>query len=153
ACAGLRQTNHCDGSEAVSDRAQAFRVPACDRDPRAVDRPNEVLLLVDLDGVSGATTVAVEAVDRLCPFVRALGSRSPTIGCVNERNQLAPAVYEGSAIEWQTCPETFPIRTEEEIRADYGSLIINGHRPPAVTLGPAPHQSPFAKLALPAEPD
>src|SRR5690606_19662586 len=42
ACAGLRQTNHCDGSEAVSDRGQAFRVPACDRDPRAVDRPKEV---------------------------------------------------------------------------------------------------------------
>ncbi len=153
ACAGLRQTNHCDSSEALSDFGGAFRVPNCSRDPRATEVTKEVLRLVELDGLVGPTTVVVEAIDTQCPFPGAFGNRSVQLQCVNGNNSVASGVYEGNAVEWRTCPSRFPIRTEEEIRADYGSLIINGHRPAAPELSDLPEGSPFAKIGLPASAD
>jgi hypothetical protein len=102
---------------------------------------------VQVDGLNGKTTLVVEAIDGLCPFPGAFGARHHEIGCENDGRPMSTASYQGQSVRWETCPKTFPIRTESEIRKDYGSLIINGQgaapKPPA-------GESPYKNVALPA---
>ncbi|HKP63106.1 MAG TPA: hypothetical protein VJV78_40495 [Polyangiales bacterium] len=145
-CAGLRQSNQCDDAEAM-DFGPSFRVPRCAEDVRAASVTRALAQQVQVDGLSGKTTLVVEAIDGLCPFPGAFGARHQEIGCVNDGQPLSTASYQGQSVRWETCPKTFPVRTESEIRKDYGSLIINGHgaapKPPA-------GESPYKHVALPA---
>ncbi len=144
-CAGLRQHNLCDDSEAY-DFGPQFKVDHCDADGSTSDVPKEVLRVVQLDGLTEASDIVVEAVDALCPFPGAEGVRHRDLTCWFDGAQTAPAIVDGNAVIWPHCPQTFPIRTEAEIRAQYGSLIVNGHGPVPI----APGTSPTASIGLPA---
>lgn len=149
-CGGLRQHNHCDDSLAATDYGQGvFYVPPCREDVRAISVGRTVLRNVEVDGLVGKTRLVVEAIDELCPFTGAFGNQHADIDCVHDGQRMHQATYQGQVVSWEGCPRTFPIRTEQEIREEYGSLIINGHRPAPT---PAAGESPYANLALPAEP-
>ncbi len=146
-CAGLRQHNLCDEHEAL-DFGPNFFIPPCNS-PEGYRTPpttKEVLRIVQLDGLTAATDIVVEAIDALCPFPGAEGVRHTDLTCVNEGQPVRDALVNGQIVRWETCPATFPIRTEAEIRADYGSLIVNGHG----AVPPASGQSPWKAIGLPA---
>ncbi|MCE9579197.1 MAG: hypothetical protein K8W52_39100 [Deltaproteobacteria bacterium] len=144
-CAGLRQHNQCDDSEAY-DFGPGFTVDHCAADVRAVDVPKEVLRIVQVDGLRDASDVIVEAIDAQCPFPGAEGPRHADIDCVFDGAPTATAVVDGHAVTWEHCPATFPIRTTDEIRAQYGSAIVNGQGPVPI----APGTSPTKSVGLPA---
>ncbi len=144
-CAGLRQHNQCDDAEAM-DYGPSFNNPRCAADVRAASVSRTVVQQVQVDGLAGKSTLVVEAVDGLCPFPGAWGGVHQDIGCVNDGRVVDVASYGGKRVEWERCPKTFPVRTEQEIRAEYGSLIVNGQAPvPSI-----PGESPFKHIALPA---
>ena len=145
-CAGLRQHNQCDEAEAM-DYGTRFHIPNCKMDARAASVTRTLLQQVQIDGLTGKTTVVVEAIDKLCPFPGTYGSEHADITCNNDGHKSDMANYQGMSLKWESCPPTFPIRTEAEIRADYGSLIINGHGP---APAPALPGSPYKNIALPA---
>jgi hypothetical protein len=144
-CAGLRQHNQCDDGEAL-DYGTNFHVPGCDVDSQTVDVAKEVLRVVQLEGLTSESDVVIEAIDALCPFPGADGARHTDLECVNSGVTVAPAQVGDDIVQWATCPTTFPIRTEAEIRAQYGSMIVNGHGAPPR----GPGESPFAEIGLPA---
>jgi hypothetical protein len=144
-CAGLRQHNQCDTSEAYDFGGQ-FRIAPCSADVRAVHVPKEVLRVVQIDGLRAASDVVVEAIDDLCPFPGAEGNQHVDLPCEFDGAPPAPAVVGGKVVTWRHCPATFPVRTAAEITAQYGSLIVNGHGPAA----PAPGDSPTSSIGLPA---
>ena len=150
-CAGLVQSAHCDNAEAADYGFPRLNVPTCDSDPRAIHVDRTVSRVVEVDGLVGPTTLVVEAVDALCPFTGVLGRAAGSVPCVMGGSRVEPAEFEGAAVNWELCPESMPIRTEESIRAEYGSLIINGQgSPPPPALGPAENQSPYSNVGLPA---
>ncbi|HKU39383.1 MAG TPA: hypothetical protein VJR89_14595 [Polyangiales bacterium] len=144
-CAGLRQYNQCDDSEAM-DFGPYFHVPKCAADVRAASVTRAPAQQVQVDGLDAKTRLVVEAIDGSCPFPGVLGAEHHDIACTNDGVPIGTASYQGQSVRWETCPKTFPVRTEREIRADYGSLIINGHG-----AAPAPAGgSPYKNIALPA---
>lgn len=96
------------------------------RQHNAAARPElELLRTLQVAGLTGPTRVVVEAVDAPCPFPGILGGAHADI--VVDTDEL-PASEHG----------TYSSFSEQEVRAAYGSLIINGHGP-APRLGrPAP---------------
>jgi hypothetical protein len=96
--------------------------------PRAANR--ELLRQVEVTGLTGATRLVVEAIDTACPYVGALGSAHVDITATNPEIDVATR-------------GTFSFFTEAEVRAAYGSLIVNGHGNNPVKAGqPAPATSP-----------
>lgn len=146
ACAGLVQHNQCDGSEAITSYGPNFRVPKCSEDVRGIDLPKRVLDRVQLTGLSGKTKIVVEAVDALCPFPGAYGRQHHDVPCSNDGLPVKQATVGGKSVQWRTCPQSVPIRTEEEIRASYGSLLLNGQAHVPLVMG----NSPWESIGLPA---
>ena len=145
-CAGLVQHNHCDPAEALTGYGPNFRVPSCSEDGRAIALAKAVLRRVQVTGLSGKTKLVIEAVDALCPFPGAYGARHHDVSCSNDAAPVKQATYEGKSVQWRTCPASVPVRTEEEIRASYGSLILNGQAPVPAAAG----RSPWESIGLPA---
>lgn len=136
-CAGLRQHNACDDDEKDSRFSAAeFSVPRCSIDARAVHTPKEVLRQVQVEGLSGDTTLVVEAIDRQCPFTGVLGATAAEIPLAPQATQIITTTVNGASKQLKDVPDTFKVRSEPEIRAAYGSVIVNGHGPaqrPATT--------------------
>ncbi|HEX7600937.1 MAG TPA: hypothetical protein VF316_05000, partial [Polyangiaceae bacterium] len=96
--------------------------------PRAANR--ELMLQVEVTGLTGPTRLVVEAIDTACPYTGALGSAHVDI---NATNTEIDAPTRG----------VFSFFTEAELRSTYGSLILNGHgNNPAKNGQPAPATSP-----------
>ncbi|HEY8209274.1 MAG TPA: hypothetical protein VIG99_17420, partial [Myxococcaceae bacterium] len=88
-----------------------------------------LLRQIEVTGLTGPTPIVVEAVDRLCPFPGVQGSEHATVDVT---------IDELPAFEQRP----FSVYTEDEIRAHYGSLIVNGHGP-GISLGaPSPKTTP-----------
>ncbi len=77
---------------------------------------------IQVDGINGPTQFVVEAIDKPCPFPGAFGRTHADIPYPQEHPDL-----QGS----------FSIFTEAEIRARYGSMIINGQGPGRMAGQPA----------------
>jgi dihydrofolate reductase len=146
ACAGLVQHNQCDGSEAITSYGPNFRIPKCSEDVRGIDLAKRVLDRLQLTGLSGKTKIVVEAVDALCPFPGAYGRQHHDVACSNDGAPVKQAMVGGKSVSWRACPPSVPIRTEEEIRASYGSLLLNGQAPVPLVMG----NSPWESIGLPA---
>jgi hypothetical protein len=163
-CAGLRQ--HQARSRYVSDNVTMFPyyfyvnagkdTPTDMVPPQFFGPPPGAWSFHDLDtppnlqievtGVTGSMSVTVEAMDRLCPFPGTIGrshadiTLSHTVG--DENNPGNPWI-DASALT------SFPVVTEAEVIARYGSLIINGQGwagGPNVQATP-PARPPFAQPA------
>ncbi len=80
-------------------------------------------LQIEVTGVTSSMTVTVEAMDRLCPFPGTIGRTHADILLSHTKgdndNPGNPWIDASSLT-------TFPIVTEAEVIAKYGSLIING---------------------------
>jgi hypothetical protein len=104
------------------------------------------VLAVEVDGVTSSMTVTVEALDRLCPFPGTIGQSHLDIRLshtVNDNDNPGNPWDDASALT------TFPVVTESEVIAKYGSLIINGQGwagGPNVQANP-PLKPPFAQPA------
>jgi hypothetical protein len=144
--AGRKQHNQCDETEVSGAFGPNFSVPSCATDPRALNIAKEPLQAIQIEGLSGNATVVVEAVDKLCPFPGAFGGHHSDIKCIYDGTPTKTATFQGSVVDWPVCPATFPVRTEAEIRAEYGSLILNGQAPAPAKSG----ASPWAAIGLPA---
>lgn len=100
-------------------------------------------LAIEVTGVTASQTVTVEALDRLCPFPGAIG---------RQHWDIALTAGVGSAGNpWldTTAVTSFPVVTQSEVVAKYGSLIINGQGwagGPNVQANP-PAKGPFAQPA------
>ena len=145
-CAGLVQHNQCDQAEAQDGYGPNFRIAGCAEDARAVAVPKSVARTVQVDGLTAKTTLVIEAIDALCPFPGAYGAHHADIACTADGMPVRPAIYEGKALSWRVCPSSAPVRTEAEIRKDYGSLIVNGQSPAPALTG----RSPWETTGLPA---
>ena len=96
--------------------------------PRPASR--ELLRQIEVTGLTGATRLVVEAIDTACPYAGALGGTHANVSATNPE---IDAPTRG----------TFSLFTEAEMRATYGSLIVNGHgNNPSKNGQPAPPVSP-----------
>ena len=104
------------------------------------------VLAIEVIGVTSSMTVTVEALDRLCPFPGTIGQSHLDIllsHTVNDNDNPGNPWDDASALT------TFPVVTESEVIAKYGSLIINGQGwagGPNVQANP-PLKPPFAQPA------
>jgi hypothetical protein len=91
----------------------------------------ELLRQIEVTGLDTSTRLVVEAIDTACPYVGALGPSHVDVTTTDNVEIDAPA------------QGTFSISTEAEVRAGYGSLILNGHGNNPTRPGqPAPNASP-----------
>lgn len=102
----------------------------------------ELLQQLEVAGLKGRVRVVVEAVDTPCPFPGLLG---------REHVDLAADPADLPQSDWLT----FSVFTEQEVRARYGSLIVNGHGPAPRLAQPAPAVQPrvLARTTLWLTPD
>jgi len=161
-CAGLRQRNQCTDDEILPIKYNnaLLDMPKCgafdtDRRPNV---PAQLMQTMEIDGVAPDTTLVVEAIDRQCPFPGLFGPnhRDVHIEVAGVGPDTVPAVVNNKSYTLQLMPATFPVRTEAEIRAQYGSMILNGqgpNQPTFDTSSPAFPESPYVRLAQPAEAD
>jgi len=106
-------------------------------------------LAVEITGVTAAMTVTVEAIDRLCPFPGIIARQHQDILLSHSGDTDHP----GNPWVDASSIVTFPVVTEAEVIAKYGSLIRNGQGwagGPNVQATP-PANPPFAQPA-PANP-
>ena len=161
-CAGLRQRNQCDDGEIlpIKYNNEFLDMPLCEN--HNIDRrpnvPTQLMQTLEVNGIGPDTTLVVEAIDRQCPFPGLFGSRhedSRIIG-VEWPSNTAQATINNKAYTMQLFPKTFPLRTEAEIRNDYGSMILNGQGPNLPVMDPsAPGfpESPYIRVGQPAPAD
>jgi hypothetical protein len=161
-CAGLRQRNQCTDDEIlpVAYNNPLLDMPKCqkyklDRRPNV---PTQLMQTMEIDGIKSNTTLVVEAIDRQCPFPGLFGTKhlDVKIANVDIGPAMASAVVSGKPYTLQLLPATFPVRTEDEIRADYGSMILNGQGPNQPVLDPKAAgfpESPYIRVAQPAPAD
>jgi hypothetical protein len=102
-------------------------------------------LAIEVTGVTAGMTVTVEALDRLCPFPGIIGRQHADIVLTHDSDTDHPGNpwIDASSIT------TFPVVTQAEVIAKYGSLIINGQGwagGPNVQATP-PAVPPFAQPA------
>jgi hypothetical protein len=167
-CAGLRQ--HQARTRYVSDNVTNFpyyfyvnsgKDSPTDEIPQFFSTPPGAWSFHDLDtppnlqievtGVSSSMSVTVEALDRLCPFPGTIGRTHADITLshtVGDNDNPGNPWIDASALV------SFPVVTEAEVIAKYGSLIINGQGwagGPNVQANP-PLQPPFAQPAAPNPP-
>lgn len=140
-CAGLRQRNDCDDSEAVKEYGDSEIMLAanCADDVRSINIPKSVAQILEVNDLRGPTKIVVEAIDTLCPFVGAIGNAHVDVPIVGADAPFT-TTYKGDLVTFTVYQSSFPIRTVEEVRAEYGSVIFNGHghapRPADPLLGP-----------------
>ncbi len=156
-CAGLRQHNQCDDSESMTQYGKgAFYIGTCYEDARSAVVQKTVLRQIEINKLSGATTLVVEAIDHQCPFPGAYGNASVVVPVPDAPTGATtfPATINGQVVQMRRWPKTFPIRTEAEIRAQYKSMILNGHGPaaPPGNIGSSVDASPFINIGQPAAP-
>jgi hypothetical protein len=167
-CAGIRQ--HQSRTHFVADNATLYPYyfwtnsggdsPTNENPPNFYSTPatpwswfdldTPPMLNIEVTGVTSNMTVTVEALDRLCPFPGPIGQTHADIN-----------VSQGPWIQHPENPwidatsiSSFPIVTEAEVVAKYGSLIVNGQGwagGPNVQASP-PLQPPFAQPAAPNPP-
>jgi hypothetical protein len=162
-CSGLRQRNQCCDDEIlpITYNNPLLDMPLCEGYGDLARRPNvpeELTQTVEIDGVAPNTTLVVEAIDRQCPFPGLFGSTHMDVPIA--AGALGPptvsVVVNNNPYTLQLIPATFPLQTEAEIRAQYGSMIFNGQGPNQPTLdptSPAFPESPYIRLAQPAPAD
>jgi hypothetical protein len=77
----------------------------------------ELLRQLEISGLAGRTRVVVEALDTACPFPGVLGREHGRVNATtnSEITDASKGIHE--------------VYTEAEVRARYGSLIVNGHGP------------------------
>ncbi len=150
-CAGLRQRNECDNSQALNEYGPGFfHISACSEDIRSVDTAPTVLQMIEVNGLpKGKTVLAVEAIDTLCPFQGSIGNVHQEVEIYGADKPIQ-ATYKGKLGEFPASRRSFPIRTEAEMRAEYGTFIVNGHG--HAPRDPDPMKGPFYNLAQPAPP-
>lgn len=158
-CAGLRQRNQCDNGAILPLKYNTeeldlprCEVPSVDRRPHV---PAQLMQTVEVNGIGPDTVLIVEAIDRLCPFPGLFGTKhvDVRISAGDIGGPTVEAVVNDRAYTLQRWTPTFPVRTEAEIRADYGSMIFNGqawNKPTLDPSSPAFPESPYVRLAQPA---
>jgi hypothetical protein len=162
-CGGLHQRNQCNDDEIlpVTYNNDLLDMPRCEAagDPaRRPNVPSKLMQTLEVDGLKPNTTLVVEALDRQCPFPGLVGlsDRDIKIANVDIGPAMSAAVVNDQSYMLQLLPGTFPVRTEAEIRAQYGSMIFNGEGPNQPTLdpkSPAFPESPYIRIGQPAPPD
>jgi len=147
-CAGLRQRNDCDDTEAVKDygNVEIMFTANCSDDVRSINIAKSLATQVEVNGLTGPTKLVVEAIDQLCPFAGAIGNAHVDVPIAGADKPLTTK-YKGSSVTFPVYKTTFPIRTPQEVTADYGSLILNGHGP---APRPSPLLGPYLNVAQPA---
>ena len=134
---GVTVGSATDGSEEVRGAAM-FCAGRAQHGAPASQTGNPVLRAIEVTGLGAHVQLAVEALDRECPFTGVLGAAHAEIGTSNDVHGMgAPAKY--------------AVVTEAEVRARYGSLIVNGHGP-AGPLGSATSAPVIGDPAAPALP-
>ncbi|HYV50110.1 MAG TPA: hypothetical protein VFA20_34880 [Myxococcaceae bacterium] len=102
---------------------------AGNRQHNDVHRFLTVMRQVEVTGLQGPTQIVIEAIDRPCPFTGVQGNEHGTV----------PVEIDELPLNEQ---HPFTVFTGDEIRAAYGSLIVNGHAP-GTSLGvPSPRVAP-----------
>jgi hypothetical protein len=162
-CAGLKQRNQCDDGEVLPIK---YNNPLLDSavceaagDPgRRPNVPTQLMQTLEVNGLKANTTLVVEAIDRQCPFPGLLGTThlDEKIANVDVGPPMAPANINNKSYMLKLLPDTFPVRTEMEIRAQYDSMIFNGQGPNLPTFdttSPAFPESPYVRIGYPAEAD
>lgn len=89
----------------------------------------ELLRVVEVLDVTGPTALVVEALDTACPFPGPLATQHADIRV--DTSELEPADH-----------VTFSLYTEAEIRARFGSLVVNGHGGGQPYTSPGPTTAP-----------
>ena len=92
-------------------------------------KPNKVMLKIEALGIAAKTRFAVEALDGECPFAGVVGAAARDFPLEADLVNLGYG-------------KSFPMRTEDDVRAQYGSLIINGQGPQSLPNYPAPANPP-----------
>jgi hypothetical protein len=161
-CAGLRQRNQCDDGEILPVKYNNDQLDSavCEQGGQA-RRPNvpaQLMQTMDVDGVAPGTTLVVEAIDRQCPFPGMFGTQHVDVPlvCGDVGGKTVDVVVNDTPYTLQRLPDTFPVVTEAEIRAQYGSMILNGQGPNYPTFdtsSPNFPESPFIRISNPAPPD
>jgi hypothetical protein len=160
-CAGLRQRNQCDDGEVlpIKYNTEQFDQAPCEISGNS-HRPNvprSLMQTIEVNGVGPNTTLIVEAIDRECPFPGLFGTAhkdNPIVA--GDLPSPVQAVVNNKSYSLRRFPATFPLRTEAEIRAEYGSMIFNGQAPNMPTLDPnSPSfpESPTIRIGQPAPAD
>ncbi len=114
----LGATLHCAGHEQHNAPDSGERVPV-----RAIE----------VTGVTGPVRIVVEALDTTCPFPGVIGREHADIEVTNAALSAADTV-------------PFSVFSEDEVRARYGSHIVNGHRK-GTALGAPASDEPARVLA------
>ncbi len=158
-CAGRRQRNQCsrDAQLPIRYENELLDLPDC-TDPGHLDVATPVMTRIEVNGVAPGTTFIVEALDRLCPFPGLLGNAPDAFafGASDLGGPMVDVVVDGAAYAVPLLPATFPVRTEAEIRAGYGSMIYNGQGPNLPVMDPASPafpESPYVRVGQPAPAD
>jgi len=158
-CAGLHQRNQCDEGEIlpIKYNNELLDMPRCeikglDRRPNV---PASLMQTLEVNGIGANSTLVVEAIDRQCPFPGLVGNSHQEIPifATDVGPSMVQATINDKSYELQLLPKTFPIVTESEIRARYGSMILNGQAPNQPTLDPKSAdfpESPYVRLGQPA---
>jgi hypothetical protein len=158
-CAGLRQRNQCDDGAIlpIKYNDELLDLPVCEKP--ALDRrqpvPAQLMQTLEVDGVQPDTTLVVEAIDRMCPFPGLWGSfhHDEKLQASDIGSRMADVVVDGKPYTIQRRAESYSLYTEQEIRAQYGSMILNGQAPNLPTFdktSPAYPESPYIRQAQPA---
>jgi hypothetical protein len=111
----LRTTVHCAGNRQHNDVARETQT---------------LMRQVEVTNLRGPTQIVIEAIDRPCPFTGVQGNAHGTV----------PVVIDELPLNDQ---HPFTVYTGDEIRASYGSLIVNGQGPGNILGLPSPRVSPW----------
>ena len=115
-------TLHCAGYRQHNDKFTGTR---------------ELLRVVEVTNLEGPTTLVIEAIDAACPYSGALAPQHQDITVTIDEVPVADRI-------------TFSLFTADEIRARFGSLVLNGHgRSPALGQpGPTAPPKVLARTAV-----
>jgi hypothetical protein len=126
--AKLAVTANSDGTETIAGTT-VICAGYLQRNTRRADR--ELLQVIELPGLSGATRVVVEALDKPCPFTGVIGG---THDDLDRTSAVNPEIKAADSSH-------YTIFTEDEVVKTYGAAILNGQGG-AATGQPAPNVAP-----------
>ena len=157
-CAGIQQRNQCDDDEVLPITYNNTLLDSAHcggRYGRTPNVPTPVMQAIEVNGIGAGATLVVEAIDRLCPFPGLHGSshKDIKITAIEMPGTTEDVTVNGKAYTIQRWQPTFPLRTEAEIVAQYGSMILNGegwNKPVLDPASPAFPESPYIRIAQPA---
>lgn len=165
-CAGWTQRNQCSETARlpITYNNEYLDMPACGNEAgRSPHVPTTVKRTLDVIGLKPNTTLVVEAIDRLCPFPGLFGVEHDDVrlgfGDISgvdrdgDGNYTANIVVNDQHYNVKAFEKTFPVRTEAEIRAQYGSMILNGQGPNLPSMDPSSPgfpKSPYIGSSQPA---